>query len=260
MKNTKGNVTKSGKRIKEERKKRKINQDKVADLIGYAGRQRLSLCENQQCLLEEDHYKILSKEWNIRKEYLMGLDDYRTEEEYENALMYDSMEEFNSTMKYLQTLGLQMLPKYYLEISINDLEKIEVSPLKYENLRSYYSENAKHYIEKRLWSDLGHYRSDAITETIELIGLPENKTLALADKTQKIRREEFIDKDLFCDYRTYIEEIFPECKGIMANISLLFEIKYKDELIAIKDAYDTQAFLTHIDNLCETCIRDLLRY
>ena len=130
MKNTRGNLTKSGKRIKEERRKRKINQEKLANLIGYESRQRLSLCETQQCLLDEERYELLSKEWNLRKEYLMGLDDYRTEEEYENALMYDSMEEFNSTMKYLQTLGLIMLPKYYLEISFSKKSLIFVRYLK----------------------------------------------------------------------------------------------------------------------------------
>lgn len=257
---TNADITKSGKRIKEERKRRKITQERLAETINYASRNELSACENGKRFLKEESYIKLSNEWDLRIEYILGIDDFRTYEDYENFIMNIGMGEFNSTMAYLKTLGLQFTPKYYMETNVIELSKIEKSPEKYNAIRSCYSEKAKSYIDKRIKTPLAYNITDRLNETIELTGIPDNNMLASPDKTQKINKQDFIDNDLFGDYRTYIDEIFPDYNDIRANISLLFEITYKEEIIGIKEAYDIQSFLSHIDNICEICIRDLLRY
>lgn len=74
----KANLKKSGNVIRKYCKEHNIKQIEFANIIGYTGRSEASQCWNGVRLLKLEKYKLLSKEWNLRIEYLLGIDDYPT--------------------------------------------------------------------------------------------------------------------------------------------------------------------------------------
>ena len=75
----KGNSTLSGERIRKYCEEHHITQWDLAEILGFKGRNEVSNCWNGIPFKKENKYEILSKEWNMRKEYLMGIDDYPTD-------------------------------------------------------------------------------------------------------------------------------------------------------------------------------------
>lgn len=112
-------LKKSGERIKTETKKHGMNQTELANFLGYENRRRISECWNGKAALFPEQYKKLSEEWNLRLSYLMGFDDYRTEEEYEDYLLNTNY--YTSALRpLLQLFGYDISLDYTgLEIYMN---------------------------------------------------------------------------------------------------------------------------------------------
>ena len=67
-------ITAIGKRLKQEAKKRGLSNQDVADLIGYSSGKQISPIYSGKKPLSDDQVVILSKAWNLRKEYLMCIE------------------------------------------------------------------------------------------------------------------------------------------------------------------------------------------
>lgn len=109
------NITKEkskeiGKRLKAEAHKRNIKNQDMADLIGYSSGKQISPIYQGRFQITEDRIDILCKEWGVRKNYLLCIDDWETEEE---MLIYSKNIDINSLkacLTYLETLGLRLTP------------------------------------------------------------------------------------------------------------------------------------------------------
>lgn len=92
---TKEQMIKSGNRIRSYCKANKITQYDLMALLEYKCRNVISDCWNGEKMLKPHKYEILSKEWGLRIEYLLGIDDYPTIENY----LDEQMKEYDATKK-----------------------------------------------------------------------------------------------------------------------------------------------------------------
>ena len=124
-------ITISGQRIKKEAKSRKITQEELANILGYAGRNEISACYNGKRFLSHECYETLSKLWDIRIEYLLGIDDYRT--------LNDFLDSTNSKARHIQEMTHYFLKAHgYL---------IEETDYLYSN-EHYYKETDNYLLDK----------------------------------------------------------------------------------------------------------------
>ena len=109
----------SGKRLKEEtkkielpkdnRKNRKASQDDIAQFL-HTNRNRISSAMCGKRLLDLTEYIKLSKYFNVRLEYLLGLDDYESKEDYLTftlrTLAEKKIDNINNAIKLLRGMGM----------------------------------------------------------------------------------------------------------------------------------------------------------
>lgn len=103
---SKCDITKSAKRIKEQRKKHGIKtQYEFQELVDYGSRNEISKVENGKMFFSEDRYDKLSRAWGVRKEYLVGMDDYETESEMIKAKLKKFMNDQDLVFALLSSRG-----------------------------------------------------------------------------------------------------------------------------------------------------------
>ena len=110
MKYTQEKITAIGKRLKYEAKKRGLSNQDVADLIGYSSGKQISPIYSGKKTLSEDQVSILCKAWGLRKEYLLCLDDWKTDSEVMENAKIEDVKNFAACRNYLETLGFVIRP------------------------------------------------------------------------------------------------------------------------------------------------------
>lgn len=81
-------------RIKEFLNDSGLNQQELANLI-FCSPQHISRIVQGHCGLSRDTAEEIAKHYSIRVEYLLGEDDYKTEEDETNALLEEKREKYD---------------------------------------------------------------------------------------------------------------------------------------------------------------------
>lgn len=104
----------SRKRLKSERDRLGLNQSEFASLLGYTNPKTISQLENGHTKLGDERVRELSKKLGVRQQYILGLDDFRTINDLENAKYTMSTPQ----MEYLASMGFSFRPCYVWNPSI----------------------------------------------------------------------------------------------------------------------------------------------
>lgn len=116
----------SGKRLKEEAHSRNWSNRKVADVTGYStpsGDRIISMIYGGKRKMSDFGFKKLAEAWNIREEYLRGLDSFKTEQDIYNTVSAKESEKFQIQVAYLKTIGITIKPKLSVLLSSGQLRK-----------------------------------------------------------------------------------------------------------------------------------------
>jgi len=111
--NMEKNLKIKGNRLRECRKEKGLSQEVLIELCHIQSRTTLSCAESKN-ELSEVNLEMICEVLGVRKEYILGIDNYKTE----GALLsyYEKMDhlEFDTTKEYLKTLGFSIEP--FIEI------------------------------------------------------------------------------------------------------------------------------------------------
>lgn len=117
MRKTYKKVTLDGKRIKQEmsllkngsgKNGRFVNSD-LAKTLGFSNEKSVSKYLNGTPI-DIDRAELFAKYCGIRLDYIIGRDDWRTEDDMTKYARIDDIESFNTCKAYLETLGLKLEP------------------------------------------------------------------------------------------------------------------------------------------------------
>lgn len=99
------NLKLHGERIREERKKRGLTQEKLMEKLGYSPEYRntLSSCENGKSFANALFYKSLSEFFNVRIDYLLGISDFKSLEDCKSYVDTREDTKYYSCEEYLST-------------------------------------------------------------------------------------------------------------------------------------------------------------
>ncbi|MCQ2387935.1 MAG: helix-turn-helix domain-containing protein [Clostridia bacterium] len=248
MKNKTSNITTSGKRIKYEAMKRGYKTQDMANLLHYSDGHQISDFYRGKRFFDNDRLDIIAREFGLRKEYLLCIDDWETEADMLKALCLEDNSAFNSCKNYLDTLGLNLTLEIYFHISAIGLydnwERFKDSIIDSEIQRL----NAKYMFDLDRKAFFHKYNSDS--ETIKL-RKPIDNTIENLDVIGKNTRIE-----LECDLSGvhYIDNSF----GCNAFYTIGYTVHYKDEKVSFLSLNQIQNFISQVDSFTICAIENIL--
>lgn len=253
MENNNLNITAIGKRLKTEAKKRKLTNQDIADIVGYAyGKQISPIYSGKKRFKKIDDFleliECLAKNFGLRKEYLLCIDDWETEADMVNALCLEDNTAFISCKNYLDTLGLILTLEIYFHIPTVklyeywELFKDSIVDSEIQRLTDKY----QFHLDKKLFYQ--KYHSD--NETIKL-RKPINNTIDNLDVVGKNTRIE-LESDLSGVH--YIDKSF----GCNAFYTIGYTVNYKGENISFLSLNQIQDFISQVDSFTICAIENIL--
>ena len=251
---TNADITKSGKRIKEERKRRKITQERLAETINYASRNELSACENGKRFLKEESYIKLSNEWDLRIEYLLGIDDFPTNESFFIGIKEKDNSDLTKSIQYLETIGFRIKPYISCHLSIVilyrniDVLKECISNESLEKIMNKYdfSLNGKDFSIKYF----------SAYETVELKRLPNNPDFSLSDSVGKKKTHTNMKMDALPFGGNYVHDF--ETTHSNLEYFLGYKLYLNDNYIRELSIGALQRMFKSMDNIVLITLKELL--
>lgn len=113
---------KMGQRLKQLAKEHGLTREDIGEIINYSCG-HISRFYNGIIEIPDSAAQILSKLWNIRPEYILCEDDFKTDEEMYLYVNESSIQDMKAAMSYLQTLGIELRPHTILSCPLTELYK-----------------------------------------------------------------------------------------------------------------------------------------
>ena len=98
-----------GARLKWLAKENGLTREELGEITGYSSG-HISRFYNGKSEIPDNMAQTLSELWNIRKEYILCEDDFKTDEQMYWSLNESSIKEMRAAMEYLKTLGVVFRP------------------------------------------------------------------------------------------------------------------------------------------------------
>lgn len=230
----------------------KTNNELIKELE-YSDVHTLSAIYSGIQVLPEYKIDYLVKTYNIRKDYLLGIDEYMTDEDFKKFAPESETNSFKVTLKYLELLGLNFesyiyskirllilfrnwdfLKDYLTESTINEIEE------KYNFSHSTYNDIYKNYFET--------YIDVAFKETPDELPFEISNSGKTLDNIGK--NETYYD----------IYKVTSENSSIHTDTfySVGYKVYYKNQLLCGLSITELQDFMKKIDSFNKCAIETLL--
>lgn len=265
MNNSNWNITKAAERLKKLYKEHGLNQSDLAQLLGYApeNRTNVSKAMNARAFLLQEQYELLAAKWNVRFEYLVGIDNYKTPDDYYNSRKNKALSEYRQIIAYLEYLGLTLKPAYYLATSIKEFRYIaDDNFTTCERLSAYFSEDVKKHIKQLISSNDMSVNENDMTHYVELTDNPNGALLKLDDITNFDIAEKLYDENLY-NTAMFVSDVFDNNSDddtchIDGLICLQYKLFYNNKLVGNWDLLGMQGFFNYMNKMCQASIQSLL--
>ena len=201
-----------GARIKAACKSRGFTREKLVDIGIYKNPESVSTVWQGKQQLPSDKLEKLSKVLNVRVDYLRGEDNFETEAELSNEIVYAGNYGFHTAMEYLSSIGLRIEP--CLCWVVNDIEIIKEN---YDSMKEYMKDVSLCYVQSLI--------KDSECEVD--FSAPHWKRIIDENPRNAERFKSFIGKDKR-DYYSEPHRIYIELKEVPKG--------YKRDIDAIRQA------------------------
>lgn len=247
-------ITTIGGRIKNEAKKRGYKNQYIADLLHLSDGHQISPLYQNRRLFSDEQIGILANAFGLRKEYLMCIDDWETNEDMEKGVKTANISEYNIIRQYLKTIGLSLLPTVYWVCNERELY------CDYWNMEEHISDNGKKYAAGVIDIPLPPHNPNFVYEHFEkaawnysdgnqnlFVELKSNPIKGMKNLNEMTKRDNGEDFDL---YWQYTEDNI--------QIEILYKIIFNGETIGMLEVEQIRSFFKHIDAMCKTSIQTVL--
>lgn len=236
-----------GARLKWLAKENGLTREKLGEITGYSSG-HISRFYNGKSEIPDNMAQTLSELWNIRKEYILCEDDFKTDEQMYRSLNESSIKEMKATMEYLKTLGIVFRPCTVLSCYLTSLYKHWAQMQDYikrdeiERLQKKYNFNLPSTeFHKAYFSEQCH---------VELSSpLPDTPFLTLEDVSKSSRQESMIILDSSSGSNPL---------GTGCEINLFFKVYQDNKLVRSITVYDLQDFIKKLDSYSKCTVDTIL--
>lgn len=228
----------------------KENGDKAEVLANclFCTKEQISRYYNGHCTISRDRITILAKRWNIREEYLLCEDDFKTNDELYAVLKENNIKNMQHAIDYLESLGLYLKPYTKLHCSLTSFKK-HIDELKPYIKKDAFEKLMKQY-DFNLPNDEFYKKYFSERCSVELFKpLPH---LPFLDK-ENISKGEHIPHATFIqagDENNILQQNY--------NVNLGFAVYYQNKFIRTICVDNLQEFIEQLDNYTKCTIETLL--
>lgn len=99
-----------GKRLKELAREHHYKNSQMMSFLGYENEKTVSALYSGRQKIKSDHIKDLANLFGVRENYLLCVDDWKTEDDMISKIHIKDIEEYRIKIDYLRSLGLQIEP------------------------------------------------------------------------------------------------------------------------------------------------------
>lgn len=238
---------KMGQRLKQLAKEYSLTREDMSEIINYSCG-HISRFYNGSMEIPDNAAQILSKLWNIRKEYILCEDDFKTDEEMYLYLKNTSIKEMQAAIDYLETLEVILRPQTMLSCSLTSLYK------HFEQIKCYIKESEIQRLKTTYNFELSQkdffktYFSEECK--IELSSpIPGVPFLC----TENVSKTSASDDMILLYSSSENNPVHSNCE-----IALYFKVYYKNELIRSISTHDLQKFIKKLDMYSKCTIETIL--
>lgn len=252
-------ITACGKRIKYEARKRRLTNEDMRELLCFANVKSVSAVYSGTTI-SDSVIDILSKTWNLRKEYLLCDDDYETWQDKQNALLTNNQLDYTCVINYLKSLG------YEFEINIYWICTPAALHDKYKIFDSYISQNDREYFNyciSNMDSD-----DDISRLLFKLVNLSvEDFIKENAEYIDFLDYEDYVpfDNMLFNGTKNNNQALFNN--GILFDdslennrIQMMYDLKKDGKHVEYITLEYAKTFFMNLDNICKSSVEVMLSY
>lgn len=239
-----------GRRLKVLALSRNQTNRQMADLLHYANEKSISYLYSGKQRLTDDRIEIVCNKFNVRENWLRGIDDFQTEADIQDK----DISEYRKIRDYLGTLGLRIEPAIFWKASPRTLF------LYYSDMERFLSDKAKSIIseEYKTAANENDYKNYANYDELWQGDYFELKSNPLNEKMQNISvlsKKSGIENDNDFDkyYGVYETE-----DGEELEIQILYKVTYEDGTYLELPIDKLRYFFTHIDRMCKASIETVL--
>lgn len=236
-----------GKRLKQLAKEHGATREDMAEILNYSCG-HISRFYSGITEIPDNVAQTLSELWNIRKEYILFEDDFKTDEEMYLYMNENSIKEMQATLAYLRTLGVTIRPCTVLKCSLTSLYK------NLAQLQDYIKESEIERLRNEYDFDLPSaefFRTYFSQQCcVELSSpLPRTPFLELERVSKNSKQESFIYTQCSDDNNLL---------GVNYEVVLFFHICYQGNMIRDIDIYGLQKFVKKLDAYSKCTIETIL--
>lgn len=239
--------SKMGQRLKQLAKEHNLTREDMSELINYSCG-HISRFYNGTIKIPDNAAQILSNLWNIRKEFILCEDDFRTDEDIYLSLNENSVKDMQITIEYLKTLGLVLRPYTTLTCPLTALYR------HFSQIQSYIKESEIQRLQHKYNFELPseEFSKTYFTEecTVELSSPLPTIPFLHTEKISKISNQT-------CTVLLHNSDK-NNLMGVNCEITLFFKVYYHNELLRTINTHDLQEFIKKLDIYSKCTIETIL--
>lgn len=238
---------KTGERLKKLAKEHGFTRENLSEKINYSCG-HISRFYNGTIEIPDSVASVLAELWHMRKEYILGEDDFKTDEEMYLYLNEISIKDMQSAIDYLKTLGLTLRPYTTLSCSLTALYKY------LSQIKSYIKESEIQRLQSEYNFELPPKEFSKAYHSVDCnveLSSPFPGTSFL--RTENMSKTSAQDDMILLSCSDENNPIGENC-----FITLYFKVYYHDKLIRSIGIHDLQEFIKKLDMYSKCTIETIL--
>lgn len=238
---------KMGARLKWLAKENGLTREELGEITGYSSG-HISRFYNGKSEIPDNMAQILSELWNVRKEYILCEDDFKTDEQMYSYLNENSIKEMQAAIEYLKTLGIVFRPCTVLSCDLTSLYR------HWAQMQDFIKRDEIEQLQKKYNFNLSsaEFHKAYFSEQcrVELSSpLPDTPFLTLENVSKSSKQESMIIIDSSNKNNPL---------GTGCEINLFFKVYQNDKLVRSITMYDLQDFIKKLDNYSKCSVETIL--
>ena len=239
--------SKMGQRLKRRAKERARTREDMAEKLNYSCG-HISRFYKGTIEIPDNVAQALSELWNIRKEYILCEDDFKTDEEMYSYMNETSIKEMQAAIDYLKTLGIVFRPCTALACSLTALYRHWIQMQEY--IKKSEIERLKKEYDFDLPSDEFHRTYFAEQCYVELSSpLPDIPFSHLEDISKSSKQESMV-------LLKSSDEKNP--LSVNCGVTLFFKVYQNDQFIRNANIYDLRDFMEKLNAYSKCTVETIL--
>lgn len=239
--------SKMGQRLKKLAKEHGFTREDMAEKLNYSCG-HISRFYKGTIEIPDNVAQALSKLWNIRKEYILCEDDFKTDEEMYSYMNETSIKEMQAAIDYLKTLGIVFRPCTALTCSLTALYRHWIQ------MQEYIKESEIERLKKEYDFDLTpkEFHRTYFSEQchVELSSpLPELPFLRIEEVAKHSKQKSMVFIGSMDDKNPL---------NVNCEVNLFFKVYQNGQFIRTVKIYELQDFVKKIDAYSKCTIETTL--